>query len=435
MFDENYLLGDVLGRGGMGVVYAATQRSLDRAVAVKLPHAELMNDPFVANRFRIEAVAGSRLAHKNVARVIDFGGGDQCAPYIVMELISGTRLDILRCEAGALDTRVAVDLCRQLLAALEAAHSAGVVHADIKTANVLVETLPDGVLLARLIDFGLARLLDEPSQADARVLSGTPDYLAPELVQGGVPSVASDIYAAGVVLYELLTGSTPFGGGTSADILQRQLVDDVVPPTLRCPEQHVPPAIEAAIMRALAKAPRKRFATTTEFAASLEGPRPGATVPARHFARGTQPIAGFSTEATTRSWACELVLPASAESAIADVSESRRAVDVALASNDGDMIVTAYLELARVLVDRRELALAATDLARGLAVLRARDGARRTPVWRLQLCLAAVLSGLGERARAKQAALVGRDDADHVASALGRDRANDLIARLSHASV
>jgi serine/threonine-protein kinase len=300
--EATYVLGEVLGRGGMGIVYAATLRTLDRRLAVKVPHPELMTSAFVAHRFRIEALAGARLSHKNLPRVLDSGGGAGGAPYIVMEFIPGRRLDNLLGDEDAFDTRAAVTLVRQILAALEAAHSGGVIHADIKTANVLVETRADGGLVARVIDFGLARLRDEPFELDVRVLSGTPDYLAPELVQGGVPSVASDIYAAGVVLYELLTGTTPFGGGSSSDIMNRHVADAVVPPTLRCPDLHVSRTLEAAITRALAKQPAERFATAAEFAAALQGAPAASNRPPRQFARGTLPQAAFSTEATTRSW-------------------------------------------------------------------------------------------------------------------------------------
>ena len=181
--DAKYLLGDVLGRGGMGVVYSATQRSLERRVAVKVPHPELVSDPFVLRRFKTEALAGAKLAHPNIARVIDFGGGDS-SPYIVMEQVGGTSLDKLVTEVGPIGTDAAADLSRQILAALDAAHSAGIIHADIKTGNVLVETLPDGALYARVIDFGIAHFSNDASHFDVRVLSGTPYYLAPELIQG-----------------------------------------------------------------------------------------------------------------------------------------------------------------------------------------------------------------------------------------------------------
>lgn len=426
--EAKYALGEVLGSGGMGIVYVATQRSVERRVAVKVPHPELAQDPFVAKRFRIEALAAARVSHRNVARLIDFGGGDTVAPYIVMEHIAGTRLDLLAIEAGGLDLRVTLELGHQLLSALDAVHAAGVVHGDIKTSNVLVETLPDGVLLGRLIDFGLARFLDDPAGLDMRVLSGTPDYLAPELVQGGIASIASDIYAAGILLYELVTGTTPFGGGTSAEIMNRHVTDAVVPPSLRSPDQAIPPAVEAVIMRALAKAPGDRFATAAAAAAALPHTRASVLPPPLQLARAPLLPAVFSAEATTQSWSREPLGPP-----VHDIASARRAVAVASARGIGNMIAAAYLDLTRQLIDRRELDVAATELGFGLALLRSCEPAHRHPMWRLQLCLAAVYSGLGDPARARQAASQGRDDADLAGSALGVDRAERLLARLSRA--
>ena len=117
--DANYVLGDVLGRGGMGMVYSATQRSLDRRVAVKVPHPELAADPLVLRRFRTEALAGAKLAHRNIARVIDFGGSEDM-PYIVMEHVNGTPLDMLVTAAGPMETRIASEVACQILAALHA---------------------------------------------------------------------------------------------------------------------------------------------------------------------------------------------------------------------------------------------------------------------------------------------------------------------------
>ena len=180
-FEGNYLLGDALGSGGMGTVYRAIQVSVGRRVAIKLPHAELANDPFVIRRFRAEAAAGGRLDHRNIARVIDLGGRDG-ALFLVMELVSGTPLDKLLTDSGGLEVHVATELCGQILAGLHAAHTAGVIHADLKSGNVLVEWPANGTPIARIIDFGLARFRDAPASADDRLVSGTPDFLAPELI-------------------------------------------------------------------------------------------------------------------------------------------------------------------------------------------------------------------------------------------------------------
>lgn len=433
--DGDYVLGDVLGTGGMGIIYSAIQRSLSRRVAIKVPHPELATDPFVSRRFRAEARASGRIDHRNVARVINFGGKDG-ALFLVMQHVAGVPLERLVNEHGPMDPCIAADLCTQILAALEAAHAANVIHADIKSGNVLVETLQDGTFRAVVIDFGLARFCDEPSLDDACMLSGTPDYLAPELIRGGAPTAASDIYATGVVLYELLTGTTPFGGGTSLEIFDRQLGDAVVPPSLRAPDRDISGRFDAIVERALAKDPNARFATAAEFAAALRAAHPMTIVPAR-LARGTERGArtsAFSTESATRDWQLTAA-PAVAASADENtaVQRIRLIVNAAIASGDGDAIVTSYLELVRALVDARQLVAAAAELERGLVILRPGIAARATPaaIWRLQLCLSALYSGLGQPTQARRAAMRGQEDATRAASTLGEDRAHELLVRLA----
>ena len=425
--ETDYLLGEVLGTGGMGVVYSAIQRSLGRRVAIKIPHPELAGNPFVTRRFRAEARASSRIDHKNVARVIDFGGEDG-ALFLAMQYVAGEPLETLVREHGVMETSVVTELGTQILAALDAAHTAGIIHADIKTGNVLVETLADGALRAVVIDFGLARFSDESLIADSRVVSGTPDYLAPELIRGGPPTVASDLYAAGVVLYELLSGTTPFGGGTATEILDRQLADAVVPPSLRCPDREIPGVLEAIIMRALEKDPGARFVSAAQFAAALRDATSSVRARSPRLARGTQSSA-FSTETTTRDWQRVPVPPPGDRT----IHHIRVVIKAAIASGDGDSIVTSYLELVRALIDGHELDAAVSELERALAILRPGVSARpETPaIWRLQLCLAALYSGLGQPAKARRAAMLGQDDAVRAASALGKTRAHDLLARLA----
>ena len=168
----NYVLGDMLGIGGMGVVHVAVQRSLDRTVAVKLPRPELAHDGHVRRRFRNEALAGSRINHRNIVRVLDFG--DQHGmPYLVMEHVAGPRLGQLLEEVGSLPYMAALVLVRQIVAGLEDAHADGIVHADLKCDNVLVETLRDGTAVPRVIDFGFARFIDERPERPERLVSGT----------------------------------------------------------------------------------------------------------------------------------------------------------------------------------------------------------------------------------------------------------------------
>jgi serine/threonine-protein kinase len=432
-FGRDYLLGEVLGTGGMGVVYSAIQLSLGCRVAIKFPHLELAGNVEVNRRFRAEAVACGRVHHRNIARVIDFNGSDGVF-YLVMEHVGGIPLDKLVLEHGPMDTTVAAELCGQLLAGLHAAHTAGIVHADIKTGNVLVETLPDGTKRAVVIDFGLARFSDDVSSEPEVLLSGTPEYLAPEVIRGGGPTVASDIYAAGVVLYELLTGRTPFAGGTSSDILARQCDDAPVLPSLRSPEQTIPLAVEADVMRALAKDPAARFATAAQFAAALRATTRTPRITPRAIARGTQSRL-FTAETPTLNRTRQLTpIPTAGPSEQRDrISKLRSVVGVALASGDSDAIVTSYLELVRAMIVSHLLTAAIGELEQGLARLRPDFTGESTPAatWRLQLCLAALYSSRGDGARAKLAALMGQDDAVQAASVLGQDRALALLVRLA----
>ncbi len=432
-FAGRYVLGEVLGSGGMGTVYSALQLSLGRQVAIKIPHAELAADPFVISRFRAEALAGGRLAHRNIARVIDFGNDDG-ALFLVMELVPGVALDTTIAEHGPLDMRVAIGLCEQLLAALEASHAAGIIHADIKSGNLLVETGTDGAQVVRVIDFGLAHFASEVSVGANRMISGTPDYLAPEVIQGGRPTVSSDVYAAGVVLYELLTATTPFCGGTADQILRRQLDDAVVPPTLRCPEQGISSAVEAVVMTALAKRPEQRFASAASFAEAL---RIAATAPSLRIprtARGTQPVVPRGPN-VTHDWQREpSVVPVDSELATGGkeavrLERIRTSLTAALASRNHDEIVASYLELVRALVDARQLATAVAELEQGLVELR--QGDPPGAIWRLQLCLAALYSGVGDGVQARRAATIGQEDAVRANSRLGQERAGELLVRLS----
>lgn len=432
-FLRDYVLADVLGSGGMGVVYSATQVSLGRRVAVKIPHPHLAANPAVSRRFRTEALASGRLDHRNIMRVIDFGDRND-ALYLVMEYIAGKPLDELVIEQAPLEPRLATDICRQILCGLEHAHTSGIIHADIKSANVLVEMQADGGVRAVVIDLGLARFSDDASTHDERTISGTPDYLAPELVQGGPPTIASDIYAAGVVLYELMTGKTPFGGGSSDEIFRRHIDDAAIPLSLRCPDQGVPQLLEEVVMRALAKDPAARYETAALFEAALRAATVGLAAPGPRLARGTG-TAGFSTERTTREWQRERVQVLRAATGVAienvRIETLRTRASHALASGNSDSIVIAYLELVRAMTDGHQLVAGVGELEQGLTVLRQASAPAAPAIWRLQLCLAALYSGLGDVTRARAAAVVGHDDAVRAASVLGQDRAHDLLTRLT----
>lgn len=263
-----YRLRQRIGAGGMGEVYLAEHRG--RAVAVKLLLPRLATDAGAVARLANEAAALSRINHENVVGLVAAGPN-----WLVMEHAGNRTLADVIADESPLPVDRAMALCDQVLAGLAAAHAVGVVHADLKSDNIMVEQLPDGSERVRLVDFGLARLMDAPSKPANRdsgsrpPLYGTPEYLAPELVLGSAASPASDVYAVGCLLHELLAGTTPFAGGTPVEVLQSHLKEDPEPVALRCPVRKVPVALEGVIARALEKRPDQRIATATQLREEL----------------------------------------------------------------------------------------------------------------------------------------------------------------------
>lgn len=426
---DKYVLGELIGSGGMGLVYAAEQSCLARTVAVKLMRSELVGDTHMLRRFHTEALIGSQLHHPNLVTVFDYGLTESGAPYLVMELVHGTPLADVLAEDGSLAPRRAARLMDGLLAGLAAAHGASIVHGDIKTDNLIVERSGDDETL-KLIDFGLAHSV-EGASGRSSVMSGTPEYLAPEVILGNPATPASDIYGAGVVLYELLTGTTPFDAATIGAILAAHLDDEPVPPSLRNPDAAIPEALDAVVLRALAKAPHARFADAHEFATAL-----GAAAPVRDtvdHARRARAV--FATETPTRELETVRGL------ASARPRTSVVALRAAIMSGDVPAMVRGYLALARALVDGENLAGAAAELEEAIDVITAGCGPQAIgapdALWRVLLTLAAVYDGLGDRSRARRAALDAKAQAIRCNSPVGRERARALIERLgncTHAS-
>lgn len=274
---DRYLLHDVLGAGGMGVVYRATDLKRDAGVAVKLLHPYRASNTLATQRLAAEGRAGSRVHHPNVVAVLDIGTAAEGTPFLVMEHVRGRLLDQLIQLEGPVPLRRASAIVGQILAGLQALHDAGFVHGDVKSGNVMIDSA-NGVDAIKLIDLGLAHspdVTDATTDATEQgMVSGTPEFMAPEVVRGDGVVPASDIYAAGVVCYQLLTGTTPFEGGTSREILRRHLDDVIVPLSLRCADRNIPSALEHAVMIALQKEPAARFATAAAFARALEAATP-----------------------------------------------------------------------------------------------------------------------------------------------------------------
>ena len=257
-----YELGDRLGAGGMATVYLAHDGLLDREVAIKVLDQRYAADPSFVERFRREASAAAALGHPNIVAVYDRGevAGTY---YIVMEYIDGPDLkEVIRRDAP-LPAEQAVDYTRQILAALGAAHRRGIVHRDVKPQNVMVGE--DGRL--KVTDFGIARAGAETGMTEAGSVIGTAQYLSPEQAKGDDVTPSSDCYAAGIVLYEMLTGRVPFDGERPVTVAMKQLNEPPVPP--RVFERSIPPALEEVVLVSLAKRPRERFESAEAMSAAL----------------------------------------------------------------------------------------------------------------------------------------------------------------------
>jgi serine/threonine protein kinase len=261
-----YRILQCLGKGGMGTVYLAHDTSLDRRVALKVPHWTTENSPQALARFLQEARAASALRHANICPVYDVGeaGG---VPYLTMAYIEGRPLSEVARSDGPAPQQQAAALVRTLALALEEAHQCGILHRDLKPSNVMITPRGEPVIM----DFGLARRVN---QAGARLthsgmLLGTPAYMAPEQVTGerGAVGPQADVYSLGVILYELLTGRLPFDGPLAV-VLARVLTAEPAPPSAHRPD--LDPALEAIWRQATAKKPADRFATMGQFAAALE---------------------------------------------------------------------------------------------------------------------------------------------------------------------
>jgi serine/threonine-protein kinase len=266
---DKFKLRACIGIGGSGAVYKADQSPLGRTVAVKILAEHLAEDARLVRRFQDEALAASRLNHPNTVSVIDYGQTTDGLLYLVMEFVRGPTLTQLVASETVLDPRRCLELVAQILAGVEEAHLAGVVHADLKSDNVIVDARRTGVDMVKVVDFGISRLVSVPREGDDRNICGTPEYMAPEVITGAAPGFASDLYAVGVILYELLTGKTPFVGGSTIDVLTRQLKSEPAPPSARRADLPAGGDLDELCLRALAKHPQDRYASAGEMRAAV----------------------------------------------------------------------------------------------------------------------------------------------------------------------
>jgi serine/threonine-protein kinase len=397
----------------MGVVYAAEDLACTERVAIKVAQCERVGADLVADHMARELRAGRATRHPNVVRILD-GGIEARVPYVVMELAPGRPLGVVAAE-DRLSIRRVAEIVDQVLAGVAAIHHAGYLHGDIKTDNVLVERGESGAYGVKLIDLGLACEQGDlaPTFDDDHIISGTPHYLAPELALGGAKTVASEMYAVGVVLYELLTGTTPFTGGGILEILRQQIEDEVMPPSLRSPELKLSLALERVVLRALNKDPNNRFASATEFQCAL-----------RTATRGTRDeliaCRELSTTGPTDEWT-RPELP------------SRAALGTPppiIAIRDPNPLVERALDATRVHLAAHRLSAARDELEAAVRLLQG-DALGEREVWRLLLPLAAVCDSMRDPCRARRLARVALDGAARAGSDVGRHRAKALIERFA----
>ena len=253
LLEGRYLMGSRIARGGMASVYEATDTRLQRTVAVKIMHPGMGDDEEFAARFVREARAAARLSHPNVVAVYD-QGNDNGTVFLAMELVPGHTLRDTIAKESPMSPAKALALLEPVLSALAAAHRAGLIHRDVKPENVLIAD--DGRI--KVADFGLAKAISADTQhtATSGVLIGTVSYLAPELVVAGSADARADVYAAGVVLYELLTGAKPHEGESPIQVAYKHVHHDVPPPSALVPD--LPPYVDALVARATSREPSLR---------------------------------------------------------------------------------------------------------------------------------------------------------------------------------
>ncbi|WP_448231634.1 Stk1 family PASTA domain-containing Ser/Thr kinase [Microbacterium lacticum] len=280
VLSDRYEVGELIGRGGMASVYRGRDLTLGREVAIKILESDLAADATFRTRFRLEAQAASRMSHPTIVRVYDAGedvetdadGTTRAVPYIVMELLSGQTLKEI-IAAGPVSIDDAIHYTDGILEALEYSHRAGVVHRDIKPGNVMVTSAGQ----VKVMDFGIARAVSDSSStvAETTQILGTAAYFSPEQAKGEPVDSRADVYSAGVVLYELLTGRPPFRGESPVAVAYQHVSETPVAPSEIV--DTVPRSLDAVVLRALAKDPYQRYQDAGSFRAALDATRDGRT--------------------------------------------------------------------------------------------------------------------------------------------------------------
>ena len=268
---DKYRIEELINEGGMGAVYRGTHVLMDKTVAVKVLHPALAADDKIVARFSREARAASRISHPHALNVTDFGESDNGIVFLVMEYLKGETLKEVIHSEGPMPLARVIEIIRQICGALEAAHTEGVVHRDLKSDNIMLVDVGSGDW-AKVLDFGIAKITEKVGQDTAltapNLIIGTPQYMSPEQCsQAAEIDSRSDIYSLGIILYEMLVGHVPFTGESPTAIMMKHLQDP--PPSILEKRKDLPAAVGRVVTRAMAKRPEDRFQTVSELSEEL----------------------------------------------------------------------------------------------------------------------------------------------------------------------
>lgn len=360
IFGNQFRLESLLGRGGMGEVYCAEQLEIGRRVVLKLLlNSQLWSTPELEERFRREARVLAQLNHPNIVQLYSFGRSDDGISYLAMEFIEGRTLTRTIAERGALAEALALSILDQICSALVEAHRYGIVHRDLKPDNVMTMERYGQPAFVKVLDFGIAKLTrtHDPRLTRSGAILGTPQYMAPEQLREQPVDERTDVYALGLIGYELLTGEVPFAADNTMDLMLRVLSEEATPPSRKPHGTHISAATEALIVRCLAKEPEQRFQTSTalrDALAAIPRSQRASPEPPRADPAASEPAHGAAAASTSDSTPAEYSQPVAHESGTSFV----------LREHDSDMASGTSVRPRRV----RTLAAAAAVLSLLIAI-------------------------------------------------------------------